>query len=172
MWKRKLLIQSVICIVIAGGYITIQHIDSPVLQKKTENAVAAISKHYTISDIADKGTAAVMNIIKAPAVVTSRIIESQETRKYGAPVDEIVSGETGPVYAAAGGRVIETGSNDDIGLYVKISHDSAISTYGNCDRLYVKENEHVRKGQVIGCFTNDGSDEFYYDLKRSEDKKR
>lgn len=165
MWKTRLIVQTIVCIMIAGGYSVIQQMDAPGIQEKTDAAVAAMSRHYTAADIADKGRTAVMSIIKAPVTVTSHIIESQETRKYGLPVDDIPSGETGPVYAAAGGRVEETGENEELGLYIKVSHGDSVTTYGNCDRLYASESEHVRKGQIIASFTNDGSKEFYYRLE-------
>ena len=63
---------------------------------------------------------------------------------------------------------METGENEVLGKYVIISHEDKISTYGNCDNIYVREHEHVRKGQVIASFTNDGSRTFLYDLKDLE----
>ena len=165
MWKKRIIIQTVVCVVLISVYGLINVLDISWIDDKMSKAAAAVSRHYTVSDIVDKGQVAVMGIIKAPATVTSHIIESQETRKYGIPVDEIPSGETGPVYAAAGGRVVETGENGELGLFIKVSHGDTITTYGNCDRLYAEESEHVRKGQIIASFTNDGKKEFYYKLE-------
>ena len=164
MWKKKIFIQIAACLVIAGVYGVIQATDMNGVQEKTASVVAAASRHYTISAIAASGKTAVFNIIKAPAVVTNRIIASSETRKYGVPMDEVSNGETGPVYATAGGKVIETGENEELGTYVKISHNDTITVYGNCYRIYAKENEHIRKGQVIASFTNDGTKEFIYEM--------
>ena len=165
MKKSKMIYQSLACLVIAAVYITAGCASGSVLEEKRASAVAQVSKHYTVSDIADFGKRAVSGVIKAPAAVTGYIISSQDQQKYGLPLDEPENGETGAVYAAAGGRVIKSGENDVLGKYVVIDHDDKVSTYGNCDRIYVKAHEHVRKGQVIASFTNDGNKNFLYDLK-------
>lgn len=164
MWKKKLVAQTLACLLIAGTYGIISVSDSAYINEKRDSVTAAIYVHYTISDITEIGKQAVVSLIHAPSVVTNKIIASNETRKYGLPVDNIPAGETGPVYAAAGGKVIETGENDDLGLYIKIKHEDKLSVYGNCDRLYAQENEHVRKGQIIASFTNDGTGEFIYEM--------
>ena len=168
MRKKKIIIQSVVCVMIAAGYGLLQHIEAPAAEEKVSKAVAAMSMHYTVSDIADKGRTAVVNIVRTPAVVTGKIISSQEAQKYGAPADDIPEGETGSVYAVAGGKVIETGTDEQKGMYIKISHEDSVSIYGNCDRIYAEENEYVRKGQVIASFTNDGEKDFYFELEEAE----
>lgn len=170
MWKKKLCIQIMICLVMAVTYTVIQNTDVAGLQEKTASVVAVMSKHYTVSDVTEKGKTAVMNIIKAPVVVTGHIIASQEEMEYGLPIDKLERGETGSVYSVAGGTVIETGKNDKLGKYIKVQHENAVSIYGNCSKLYAAESEHVRKGQVIASFTNDGITEFYYKLEKNEDK--
>lgn len=166
MWKLKLRTQIIICAVITAAYGIVHTAEIPWLNEKSAAAVAVISKHYTISDIADTGKAAVSNLVEIPSAVTSSIMSSQEQQEYGIPLDDLKDGETGSVYAVAGGMVTETGENDDIGLYIKIAHENAVSVYGNCDKSYVKEGEHVRKGQVIAGFTKDK--EFYYRLHKNE----
>lgn len=166
--KSKLVIQIAVCLAIAAAYGIINNTEMTILQNKSAELVSVMSKHYTAADIADKGKSAVMNIIKAPAAVTSHIIASQEKQAFGLPLDDIAAGETGSVYAVAGGRVSETGNNDEFGMYIVIEHENAVSTYGNCSKLYVKETEHVRKGQVIASFVNDGKKEFYYHLEEAE----
>ena len=166
--KKAFIIQTAVCIVIAAVYGIIHSADLPMLQNKSAEIVSAMSKHYTVSDIKDNGKTAVMSVIKAPAVVTGHIIASREKQEYGTPIDKAEKGETTSIYAVAGGRVIETGTNDELGNYIIIQHEDAVSTYGNCSRLYVKETEHVRKGQVIASFVNDGTNEFYYHLEEAE----
>lgn len=168
MKKKTILYQSLACLVIAAFYIAVSAAAGPVLEERKASAVAQVSKHYTVSDITGFGKQAVSGVIKAPAAVTGYIISSQDQQKYGLPLDEPEAGETGAVYAAAGGKVMETDENDTLGKYIVIDHDDKTSTYGNCDRIYVKEHEHVRKGQVIASFTNDGSKTFLYDLKDKE----
>lgn len=170
MWKKKLCVQISICMIVAVAYIVIQNTDAPKLQEKSASVVAVMSKHYTVSDVSEKGKQAVMNVIKAPVTVTSYIIASQEEMAYGQPIDTVKKGETGSVYSVAGGTVIETGENEKIGKYIKIKHENAVSIYGNCNKLYAKESEHVRKGQVIASFTNDGTKDFYYKLVSMEEE--
>jgi len=168
MKMKKAIIQTAVCLALLIVYTITGMVDYPELQDKRDSAVASISKHYSVSDIKDKGKTAVLNVIKAPAVVTGFIISSKEKQEYGLPLDEPENGETGAVYAAAGGRVVETGNNDEYGNYLIIDHEDKISIYGNCDRIYVKEHEHVRKGQVIASFTSDDGKTFLYELKDSE----
>lgn len=168
MKKSKIIYQALACIVIAAAYIIMSSISAPKVNEKCASAVAAMSKHYTVKDVAEIGVQAASGIIKAPVAVTSHIIMSQEKQQYGHPLDEPEEGETGSVYSVAGGKVMETGENEVLGKYVIISHEDKISTYGNCDNIYVREHEHVRKGQVIASFTNDGSRTFLYDLKDLE----
>ena len=170
MWKKKMYVQIAICLIVATAYTIIQNTNTPVLQDKCASVVAVMSRHYTVSDVTEGGKKAVMGLIKAPVIVTGHIIASQEEMTYGLPIDNLEKGETGSVYSVAGGLVIETGENEKIGKYIKLQHENAISTYGNCSKIYAKESEHVRKGQVIARFTYDGTKEFYYKLVKTEEQ--
>ena len=164
MWKKKILIQTCACLVITAAYTAVNYFGGSAVSDVRESAVAAMSKHYTVSDIWDNGKKAVSAAVKAPVAVTGYIIGSQEMQQYGDPLDETETGDTASVYAVSGGAVHETGKNEKYGKYVMIQHEDAVSIYGNCSKLYVKAGEHVRKGQVIASFSKDGNKEFYYDL--------
>jgi len=164
MIKKILLIQICVCMFILCIYGVVTVSDSDFLQKKRSQAVAAMSKHYTASDIWSKGKSAASTLIKVPVSVTSYVIGAQEMQEYGEPADPVKEGDTASIYAVSGGQVIETGENSKLGKYIKIQHDDAVSVYGSCNRIYVKEGMHVRRGQVIGSFKQEKNTEFYYDL--------
>lgn len=56
-----------------------------------------------------------------------------------------------PVYAAADGRVVQSGSAGAYGWMVEIDHGAGLrSLYAHHRRNLVREGERVRRGQVIG----------------------
>jgi murein DD-endopeptidase MepM/ murein hydrolase activator NlpD len=62
-----------------------------------------------------------------------------------------------PIYAAAGGIVVEAESTPDYGNIIKIDHGSGIETrYAHTSRMMVKEGDRVEKGQLIGEVGNTG----------------
>lgn len=164
MWKKILLTQICICLFIVTGYITIGNSNAAVLKEKRSKAVAAISEHYRISDVFDKSKVAVSALIKVPATLTNYVMKGQESQQFAEPIDQAAEGMITSVYAVSGGQVIETGESEELGNYIKIKHDGAVSVYGNCSRIYIKEGKHVRRGQVIGSYMQDKNNEFYYDL--------
>ena len=164
MIKKILCIQICICILIVFGYKAAGRVDSEILNEKRAQAVAAMSKHYTASDIWDKSKKSAAALIKVPVSVTSYVINAQEMQKYADPIDNVTEGSITSVYAVSGGQVIETGENRELGKYIKIQHDGAVSVYGNCRTIYADEGQHVRQGQVIGSFKQEESNRFYYEL--------
>ena len=163
MWKKVLLAQICICLFLVTGYITIGNSGVEVLKEKRGQLVATMSEHHTVADIITSGKAAAA-LIKAQDAVSGYIMEGRESQKYAEPVDPAVEGEITSVYAVSGGQVIETGENSELGKYIKIQHDGAVSVYGRCSRIYAKEGKHVRRGQVIGSYMQDENNQFYYDL--------
>lgn len=164
MIKKIFILQTCVCILLLCGYASAGKLDSELIEERRSQAVAAMSKHYTVSDIWNKGRNAVLSFRKIPAAVSNYVMSSQSTQEYAQPVDQAVEGAVTSVYAVSGGQVIETGKNAELGNYIKIRHDEAVSVYGNCCRIYAKEGKHVRRGQVIGSYVQDKSNEFYYAL--------
>ena len=164
MLKKILLVQMCVCLLIVTGYISIGKSGSDLLIDKRSEAIAAVSRHYTMSDIFTKGKKVITTLVKTPIDVSEYITIGQEGQQYAEPVDPAVEGAVTSVYAVMGGQVIETGENDEIGRYIKIKHDEATSVYGNCCRVYAKDGKHVRRGQVIGSYLQDEDNKFYYEL--------
>ena len=103
------------------------------------------------------------NIPAALNTVTEKMAESSAV--YGEPIDEEPLTETAVVYAVAGGTVSEVGTNEDIGNYIVIQHGSeSESIYGNLSNIKVSQHERVKKGEIIGGYTESQEKEFYYTL--------
>jgi murein DD-endopeptidase MepM/ murein hydrolase activator NlpD len=62
-----------------------------------------------------------------------------------------------PVYAAADGKIITTGSDSSHGNNIVIQHSSGIRTwYMHLNKINVQVGDHVSKGQTIGLVGNTG----------------
>lgn len=162
--KKIIILQTIVCLVLTFTYVITGETSKGNIDEYKMKVMAAASRHYTLNDLWDKSREAAAYVVKAPAAVTARIISSNEKQKYGKPVDDVAEGEVASVYSVYGGQVIETGSSETIGKYIKIRHDDAVSIYGNCSRIYVKEGQHVRQGHVIAEFNTKSENEFYYYL--------
>lgn len=69
-----------------------------------------------------------------------------------------IDGDTGDsVYAAAEGKVIESGAHTDFGNYILINHTRGIQTkYMHLSKILVKKGQLVRKGEQIGLVGSTG----------------
>lgn len=62
-----------------------------------------------------------------------------------------------PVMATADGRVIESGVSDGYGNVVKINHlNGYYSLYAHLDKILVKDNQLVKRGDIIGTVGSTG----------------
>lgn len=166
MWKTKILKQAGICLIIVLAFVLAQNMNIPQLNRGSEAIVAYLSKNYTAGDVMVFAKNSVQAIVQAPATVTNAILSSQESSESGEPIDEASEGQTVSVYAIEAGTVSAVGENDKLGQFIKILHgDGRESIYGNCSKVYVKELQRVKKGQIIASFTKKGNLEFYYSVK-------
>ncbi|GAB3179692.1 M23 family metallopeptidase [Telluribacter humicola] len=61
------------------------------------------------------------------------------------------------VYATANGRVIWSGHQKGLGLSLTLLHPSGYeTTYGHLSALYIRENDWVRRGEIIGTMGRTG----------------
>lgn len=77
-----------------------------------------------------------------------------------------------PVFATADGVVLKVASElTGYGNHIKIAHGSAYETlYAHLSKIMVKENEKVKKGQLIGYTGNSGrssSPHLHYEVRKS-----
>ena len=62
-----------------------------------------------------------------------------------------------PIYCACDGYVVETGTNDSEGNFVKIMHDGGLVTiYMHCSQVFVPNNVRVHKGDNIALVGSTG----------------
>lgn len=67
------------------------------------------------------------------------------------------------VISTAPGEVYEIGYTDYLGYYLKINHSFGWKTiYSNLERLQVKQNDIVTKGQTLGYVTKTSSNSIYF----------
>lgn len=62
------------------------------------------------------------------------------------------------VYAAKRGKVASATQNKGMGKYIIIRHpDNLVTVYGHLLNIFVRRNDHVRQGQVIGSVGKTGN---------------
>ncbi len=70
---------------------------------------------------------------------------------------DIAANKGEPIYAVAGGRIIEVGSNSIYGNYVVVEHEGELtSKYAHCTDVVVRENERVKQGEKIATVGSTG----------------
>ncbi len=70
---------------------------------------------------------------------------------------DIAASKGTPVRAALEGRVMAAGWDDIYGNLIVIEHSDSLTTiYGHNEKIWVKEGEHVTKGQVIASVGSTG----------------
>lgn len=62
-----------------------------------------------------------------------------------------------PIYASAGGTVLQAGRANGYGNLIELDHGMGIDTrYGHLSKILVKPGDHVRQGQLIGRMGSTG----------------
>ena len=89
--------------------------------------------------------------------ITSRFGVSRGRRSHHSGLD--IDGENGdPIYAAAGGRVLEAGRGGRYGKYVLIDHGNGLQTlYAHASRLLVKRGQKVDGGDEVALVGQTGN---------------
>ena len=80
-----------------------------------------------------------------------------------------------PVLASRSGRVAAAAQNNGIGKFVIIKHpDSIVTIYGHLSEIFVKKNQFVRQGEIIGSVGKTGNANFrdiqphlHFEVKRN-----
>lgn len=97
----------------------------------------------------------------------STIIQANQLGEYGQPIDEDTDKKVRCVYATNAGMVITSGISKELGSFVKIQHDTKISTYGSLTEVKVVQGDKVKKGDIIGTYESGSSKKFYYNLEEN-----
>lgn len=95
------------------------------------------------------------NIWPAKGIVTQRFSTGgAEPRHDGI---DIMAEENAVVVSAARGMVVESGWDNDLGVYVRVNHDFGVETvYAHLSRASVKTGDQVGKGDPLGVVGNTG----------------
>ncbi len=146
---KRILIQTFCCLLIVFTFMVADRSTIPEVQRGTEAVLNYMSVDYTSADImaaADKASDALVS--------------------YGEPIDKEYEGDETLVYAVGGGKVTAVGENEEIGKYIRITHgDKAESLYGNLKTVKVNKMNNVKKGEIIGIYSKEKGNEFYYSFK-------
>lgn len=124
--------------------------------------------HYTAEDIKQAASELIEEAGDAHEAVTAAVLAANDNGQYGRILGEADPDGIQIVYAPSGGRIISAGIDDELGMYVKISHDNKITVCGNMSQISVLTGERVRKGDIIGSFDSTSGKEFYCGTEDAE----
>jgi len=161
----KILRQVGMCIIVVLLVMMLQGLNITLINNGLEVVTEKVMKEYTAEDVKTFGTKVVDTVKDAPTIAANIVAAVDSATEYGQPIDELIVGPTASIYAVSGGIVSTVGEDGELGKYVKISHGTDMeSVYGNCNKIYVKPLERVKKGQIIAEYQKDNPNEFYYTL--------
>ena len=169
MRQNRWVWQSIVCLAVFAavhsgmGALTIEKYEriGELVKKITE----AVQENYTLAELMELWDDASATVASIPVSVREAVISANQETLYGAPIDAPGDSESRQVYASAGGRVLKSGLQDGLGLYVMVEHQDKISTYGHLSSIRVVEGERIQKGEILGSYDNDSEYDFYYSLE-------
>ena len=169
MRQNRWVWQSIVCLAVFAavhsgmGALTIEKYEriGELVKKITE----AVQENYTLAELLELWDDASATVASIPVSVREAVISANQETLYGAPIDAPGDSESRQVYASAGGRVLKSGLQDGLGLYVMVEHQDKISTYGHLSSIRVVEGEQIQKGEILGSYDNDSEYDFYYSLE-------
>ena len=169
MRQNRWVWQTIVCLAVYAavhsgmGALTIEKYEciGELVMKITE----AVQENYTLAELLELWDDASATVASIPVSVREAVISANQETLYGAPIDAPGDSENRQVYASAGGRVLKSGLQDGLGLYVMVEHQDKISTYGHLSSIRVVEGERIQKGEILGSYDNDSEYDFYYSLE-------
>ncbi len=169
MRQNRWVWQSIVCLAVFAavhsgmGALTIEKYEriGELVKKITE----AVQENYTLAELLELWDDASATVASIPVSVREAVISANQETLYGEPIDAAGDSESRQVYASAGGRVLKSGLQDGLGLYVMVEHQDKISTYGHLSSIRVVEGERIQKGEILGSYDNDSEYDFYYSLE-------
>lgn len=166
-YKEKIFLQVIICCMIftlakAGSIIDIQGLEGVKTTVKDR-----FEKNYQVDEVKAACAKLFEKAKETPAVIANAIMQANELGEYGQPIDEDSNLKERCVYAVSAGEVVASGISQELGSFVKILHDTKISTYGNLAEIKAVQGDKVRKGDIIGIYKSDSDKKFYYNLEEN-----
>lgn len=99
-----------------------------------------------------------LSVLPVSGKITSRYGESSSRRSSTHTGLDIACSKGTDIKAVADGKVIFAAYKGSYGNLVKIDHGNGVETwYGHCNKLYVKEGQEVKSGDVIAAVGSTGN---------------
>ncbi len=119
--------------------------------------LALLDKQHFICPVAYKSDIIIRNDNRGDGLFAS----SRSGRRMHRGID-LLADVGVPVFAAKTGKVISATRNRGMGRYVIIRHkDNIITIYGHLSEIFVRKNDSVHQGQIIGKVGKTGNARFY-----------
>lgn len=166
-YKDKILMQVVTCLSFMALVNGTAMIDNESVKSFKKEIFDQMSVNYTIDDLKVMKDDFIGYMFELPKRINETIIVANEMSYFAYPIDENSSEDIVNVRAAAGGEVVYSGIDKNLGPCVKIKHNDKFSTYGNLHTINVIVGDRVKKSQIIGSYDNKSIEEFYYQLEDS-----
>jgi len=116
-------------------------------------SLAGMDKQYFISPIEYKSDIIVRNDHRGDGLFAS----ARSGRRIHKGLDLLADVGTA-VCAAKSGKIISATANKGMGKYIIIQHrDNIITIYGHLSNIFVRKNDYVRQGQIIGSVGKTGN---------------
>lgn len=112
-----------------------------------------------------------MSVVPVKGNITSRYGDRESIRSHSHRGLDIAAKTGTPIKAAADGTVTYSGTMSGYGNLLRIDHGNGITTYyGHCSKLYKKEGEKVKAGDVIAAVGNTGNStgsHLHFEIRRN-----
>ena len=167
MNKRKLYCQIMICMLLFTAAVCGEKTENETFAKYYGRAKDFVMEQTSMEDVKSVCAKFSATLAGAPGKVVSAVARVNTASRYGAPIDEKSDSGLKQVHAAAGGMVIASGKDKELGLYIKIKHEGAVTVYGNLNDIGVVESERIQRGEIIGNYDADCGREFFYELQEN-----
>ncbi len=166
MNRKKLYCQIMICMLLMTVAVCGKNIENPYFAKYYEKARNAVMTQVTMEDVRDVMAQLPDFLSNAPSKVVSAVAKVNSDSQYGTPIDEKSDSAVKQVHAAAGGMVIASGKDKELGLFIRIKHENATTVYGHLSNINVVEDERVQRGEIIGSYDTECGQDFFYELEK------
>lgn len=135
-----------------GEEVAREVVETTVLEEMTPRIVVVGTKSYDFAtSVGHVGLGSLSFPVPGYSYITTRFGQG---RHRG--TDICVPAGT-PIYACAGGTVVEAGWHYSWGNYVRIDHGGYYTLYAHCSQLSVSAGQAVAQGQLVGLVGNTGN---------------
>ena len=115
--------------------------------------LAGVDKQYFICPVEYKSDIVIRNDNRGDGSFAS----SRNGRRIHKGLDLLADVNT-VVYAAKSGKVVSATENKGMGKYIIIRHrDNIITIYGHLSNIFIRRDDYVRQGQIIGSVGKTGN---------------